>query len=291
MEFVPPHPTSEQSFCDPNNPHERIPFPSLDTPPTLDLSVIVPAYNEGDRLPPMLDEAISYLESRRKSATTGLSYEFIIVDDGSTDLTAAVAQTYAKTHSTDRVRVLRMQRNVGKGGAVRKGALSSRGRMVLMADADGATVFSDMEKLEAALTNEQFPAQVAVGSRAHLRREAVRGVVSRAFKRVVAIVGGVQGVQDTQCGFKMYVREAVRVAFEGQMLRRWAFDVENLYRVQCAGMNIVEVPVRWSEIAGSKLSVVKASFNMMFDMMRMRWMYGTGLWKIVQPYSGPLVRN
>lgn len=259
----------------------------------VDLSVVVPAYNEEARLPGMLDETLSYLEARRSP----FSYEVIVVDDGSRDRTASIAFEYASR----RVRVHMMAQNAGKGAAVRAGMLSARGRRMLMADADAATAFDDVERLEAALGDG---ADVAVGSRAHLRdggvvedggegkgkggrvhtgRDGLRSFVSWVFNLVVVYVGGVSGCRDTQCGFKLYSRRAARVAFEGQHLDRWAFDVENLYRVQAAGLKVVEVPVRWSEVPGSKLSVVKATINMMWDMLRMRYHYTVGSWTVSTP--------
>eukprot|EP00177_Eucheuma_denticulatum_P004548 GFKZ01008270.1.p1 GENE.GFKZ01008270.1~~GFKZ01008270.1.p1 ORF type:complete len:293 (+),score=17.82 GFKZ01008270.1:250-1128(+) len=277
-----PHPRSEESYEDPGvTDGSRGIFPSLSSAATIDVSVIVPAYNEQERLPSMLEETTSYLHSRC-TQEGDFSWEVIIVDDGSTDGTASVAMEFVRRYSSDRVRVLRMLGNVGKGGAVRRGVMVCRGRYVLMADADAATVFADVERLERVMSGGGV--DVVVGSRRHLRgahrRGVIRGFVSAVFGWVVVWVGGVRGVGDTQCGFKLYSREAARVAFVGQRLRRWAFDVENLYRVQKAGMRVAEVEVRWTEVAGSKLSVVKATVNMLWDMGRMRWGYWRGVWNV-----------
>ncbi|KAI0567724.1 dolichyl-phosphate beta-glucosyltransferase [Gracilaria domingensis] len=298
MAAASPHPHSEYSFEDPSQPNTRLPFPSLSDLASIDLSVVVPAYNESVRLPSMLDEALTYLSSRvAREKQPPFTYELLIVDDGSTDDTAAVVMRYVKRHGVQNVRLLRLQHNCGKGAAVKNGALSSRGRFILMADADAATVFSDVEKLERAIADERY--DVAIGSRAHLAhgggdkqgRSPLRKFVSVVFNLVVKTVGGVHGIQDTQCGFKLYSRRAARVAFSGQMLRRWAFDVENLYRVQSAGMKVVEVPVNWTEVPGSKLSVIKATVNMLLDMITMRYRYWTGAWRVtlpaVQPSSAP----
>lgn len=311
-----PHPASETSFIDPSDPHTRYPFAKLSDAGTIELSVIVPAYNEEARLPVMLDETLSYLEGRREATRTSgrpFTYEVIIVDDGSRDRTADVALEYVSKYSTEHVRLLRMVQNAGKGGAVRRGMLSARGRRLLMADADAATAFDDLERLERVFVDD---VEVAVGSRAHLRdakkkagnctsssgligcsmddskekgnkgagRDALRSFISMVFNLLVVYIGGVIGCRDTQCGFKLYSRRAARVAFEGQHLNRWAFDVENLYRVQSAKMKVVEVPVRWSEVPGSKLSVVKATINMAWDMTLMRYRYVTGAWTVSAPY-------
>lgn len=281
----PPPPDTETTFVDPALPAgRRVPFPSLFSSAEIELSVVIPAYNEQIRLPQMIDEALHYLTSRADE-NPSFSFEIIVVDDGSVDDTAETAFQYVKRFSADRVRVLRMQKNGGKGAAVRRGCLSTRGRYILMADADGATVFSDVERLECAVVENN--ADVAIGSRVHLKgkgsregRGLLRGFISTVFNLVVVYVGGVSGLRDTQCGFKLYSREAARIAFSGQKLERWAFDVENLYRCQRVGLRIVEVPVQWTEVPGSKLSVVKATINMMKDMLRMRFNYLSGNWEV-----------
>lgn len=277
-------PLRTYTFTDPDDQGKPIPFPTLADEPTLDLSVIIPAYNEEARLPSMLSETLTYLQNRSKRSS--FTYELIIVDDGSHDSTPSIVMAHSRQHSTDRVRLLRQIPNAGKGAAVRAGMISARGRTTLMADADAATVFSDLENLEDALA---MGADVAVGSRTHLKnssstsqvdRSPLRAFVSMVFHLLVVLVAGVSGIGDTQCGFKLYNRRATRVAFEDQHLERWAFDIENLYRVQRAGLRVVEVGVRWTEVPGSKLSVVKATINMAFDMLRMRFHYMTGRWKL-----------
>lgn len=266
--------------------------PLLTTPPSLELSIIVPAYNEQARLPSMLNETLTYL-TFRTTQNASFTWEVIVVDDGSRDATAATARRFAvERGERDRVRVVRLERNCGKGGAVRAGMLLARGRYMLMADADAATVFEEVERLEEAMAGGGV--DVAVGSRVHLRGKGVkegrgwlRGFLSMVFSWVVVYIGGVVALGDTQCGFKLYSREAARVAFVGQRLRRWAFDVENLYRVQKVGMTVVEVPVRWTEVPGSKLSVVRATLNMILDMVKMRYMYVTGRWR-VDVEEGPM---
>ena len=130
---------SEKVFQSGNN-HEA--FPSLDDESTIDLSVIVPAYNEEDRLPKMLEESTNYLQK------SGDTYEIIIVDDGSKDSTTKTALEWSQQLGSDKLRVLTLAKNLGKGGAVRRGMLVSRGKLLLFADADGATTFSELAKLK-----------------------------------------------------------------------------------------------------------------------------------------------
>eukprot|EP00180_Rhodochaete_pulchella_P004294 Plantae.Rhodophyta-Rhodochaete_pulchella.ctg7989.p1 GENE.Plantae.Rhodophyta-Rhodochaete_pulchella.ctg7989~~Plantae.Rhodophyta-Rhodochaete_pulchella.ctg7989.p1 ORF type:complete len:298 (+),score=49.46 Plantae.Rhodophyta-Rhodochaete_pulchella.ctg7989:129-1022(+) len=269
---------SEEAFVDPNNAGQRFPFPSLFGEAELDLSVIVPAYNEVDRLPAMMDECVPFLVDRKQR------FEIIVVDDGSRDATADLALSYTKKYGSDMVRVLRLQKNSGKGAAVRKGMLRARGNYLLMADADAATRFSDLLDLMDGLRSvEENELGIAVGSRYQATSKATRSfarkLVSKVFNLVVEYVGGVRGISDTQCGFKVYTRKAAQATFSEQHLDRWAFDVENLYLAQRAKIPIIEVPVQWSEVPGSKLSVVKATINMFRDIVLMRFRYLTGQWK------------
>lgn len=153
---------------------------------------------------------------------------------------------------------------------------------MLMADADAATRFSDIRKLEAAIRPDEKMA-VVVGSRRKseitTNRSFLRRFFSFGFNWYTKIVGGVYGLEDTQCGFKLYTRDAARAAFPPMKLRRWAFDVESLYLAQSAGASLYSTDVHWCEIPGSKLSVVKATINMARDIFLMRFNYMTGRWK------------
>ncbi|KAG7198217.1 hypothetical protein KM043_005624 [Ampulex compressa] len=168
-------------------------FPSLQDDWSVHLSVIIPAYNEEERLPPMLDECLEYLEKREK---LGLTYELIIVNDGSTDKTVSIVEEYAVKYKN--IKMLSLVKNRGKGGAVRLGMLSARGSVILFADADGATKFKDLEKLEASLKDvlnldytvkpEEVSMSNAVicGSRAHLEKEET---AKRSFFRLFLMHG------------------------------------------------------------------------------------------------------
>eukprot|EP00750_Incisomonas_marina_P026199 INCI5881.6.p1 GENE.INCI5881.6~~INCI5881.6.p1 ORF type:complete len:286 (+),score=53.07 INCI5881.6:117-974(+) len=165
---------AEQSFYDPVS-KKRVNFPSLHDPATLDVSLVVPAWNEEKRIPPMLDATLAYFK-RRLKLEPNLTYEIIIVDDGSSDHTCNVVEGYISRHpeGTERIRLLKLVHNRGKGGAVREGMLRARGSRVLMVDADGATEIADLDKLEATLrkaSKHGEPAMV-VGSRYWLEVEA-----------------------------------------------------------------------------------------------------------------------
>ncbi|XP_038134727.1 dolichyl-phosphate beta-glucosyltransferase [Cyprinodon tularosa] len=271
---------------------ERKPFPSLHDPFSRELTVVVPAYNEELRMPVMLDEAMQYLENRQKQ-NPSFTYEVIVVDDGSKDKTTEVALQYTNKYSADKVRVLMLVKNRGKGGAVRMGTLSSRGKLILMADADGATKFADIEKVEAGLKEVNAgPENLAIscGSRAHLEKDSV---AQRSVFRTFLMYGFhflvwffcVRGIKDTQCGFKLFTREAALKTFSSLHVERWAFDVELLYIAQCFKIPIAEVAVNWTEIAGSKLVPFWSWLQMGRDLIFIRLRYITGAWKLQSPHK------
>ncbi|KFD47233.1 hypothetical protein M514_11882 [Trichuris suis] len=276
----------ERFYIDPENPERRIQFPSLSDKATLDLTVIVPSKDEEKRLPKMLDECLSYLNSRvqRDDAFT---YEVIIVDDGSLDATYQVALDYSRRYGIDRVRVLKLRHNRGKGGAVRLGVVCSRGRQILFADADGATKFSDLQLLEKAIVDDLGNPNiaVAVGSRAHLEKESI---VHRSVFRTILMFGFhllvwlfcVRTVRDTQCGFKLFTRSAATALFPSLHMERWAFDVELLFLAESLRIPIAEVAVNWHEVDGSKLNPFLASLEMGMDIVKIWLRYTFGLWQV-----------
>ncbi|XP_069323429.1 dolichyl-phosphate beta-glucosyltransferase isoform X2 [Eulemur rufifrons] len=234
-------------------------LPSIWDSPTKRLSVVVPSYNEEKRLPVMMDEALGYLEKRQR-------------------------------YGSDKIRVITLVKNRGKGGAVRMGVFSSRGEKILMADADGATKFPDVEKLEKGLNDLQpWPDQMAIacGSRAHLEKESI---AQRSYFRTLLMYGFhflvwflcVKGVRDTQCGFKLLTREAASRTFSSLHIERWAFDVELLYIAQFLKIPIAEIAVNWTEIEGSKLVPFWSWLQMGKDLLFIRLRYLTGAWRLEQ---------
>uniref|UniRef100_A0A2R5LKZ9 Dolichyl-phosphate beta-glucosyltransferase n=1 Tax=Ornithodoros turicata TaxID=34597 RepID=A0A2R5LKZ9_9ACAR len=276
----------EMTFKDPAQPGTRIPFPHLKDEPTIDLSVIVPAYEEEKRLPPMLDECLEHLENKQKS-NKSFKYEVILVDDGSRDRTSEVGLSYCLRHGSERVRVLTLVKNRGKGGAVRMGMLSARGKLLLFADADGATRFSDIEKLNDAMEElqETSDTSVVVGSRAHLEKDSI---ATRSIFRTILMFGfhflvwlfAVRGIRDTQCGFKLFTREAAKYLFASLHVERWAFDVEMLYLAQKLGFPMKEVAVHWTEIEGSKVVPFWTWLEMGRDLFLIWMRYTVGAWTI-----------
>lgn len=238
----------------------------------------------------MLDEALEYLENRARKDVR-YKYEVIVVSDGSRDHTVEVALEYSKKFGTKRVRVLKLVQNRGKGGAVRLGMLSARGRYLLFADADGATRFSDFTKLEESmskLTADWRNDAIVVGSRAHLEKQAI---ASRSFFRTILMHGfhllvwlfAVKEVRDTQCGFKLMTRSAAQTIFKIMHVERWAFDVELLFLAQQHRMPINEVAVNWTEIDGSKVTPFWSWLEMGRDLFLIWLRYTVGAWKVDPP--------
>ena len=214
-------------------------------------SVVIPAYNEAERLPRYLEEVVTYFEGR------GEPYEVLVVDDGSTDDTARAVLTAAHAHGA--VRLSRLGRNQGKGAAVRRGMLDARGEYRLFADADGATPIGELKRLEPALVGG---ADLAIGSRVLVdpsvsvaaRRHRV--VAGRFFNWMVARIG-LRGIADSQCGFKGFRAAAAEDLFGRLRTRGFGFDVELLLRARARGYRITEVAVNWADQPGSKVGVLK----------------------------------
>lgn len=217
----------------------------------MDLTVVVPAYNEEIRLRPTLDAICAHL---RADPERWGSWELIVVDDGSTDGTAEIAREAAKEEP--RIHVLSDGVNRGKGHALRTGVLASYGRRVLFTDADLATPVGELDRLDAEMT--ATGADAAIGSRAHpdarieVHQRRLREWLGRLGNALIRVVA-VSGIRDTQCGFKLFDGEKARAAFAASRLDGWAIDVEILRHFRRAGWQVTEVPVSWSHMPGSKV--------------------------------------
>ncbi|XAR72017.1 Dolichyl-phosphate beta-glucosyltransferase [Bertholletia excelsa] len=293
------HSQTHPIFEDPNS-LKQVPCPYIFDTAEKYISLIIPAFNEEQRLPGALDKTLSYLQDRA-AKDKSFSYEVVIVDDGSSDGTKTAAFDFVKKFSVEYVRVVLLERNQGKGEAIRKGMLHSRGELLLMLDADGATKVNDLEKLENqihAVAERELggsPASdpsrrisdipiAAFGSRAHLEEKALairkwyRYVLMKGFHIMVLLAAG-PGIHDTQCGFKMFTRAAARKLFTNIRLKRWCFDVELFYLCKHFGVHLIEVSVNWSEVPGSKMNLLSIP-SMLWELVLMWVGYRTGMWKI-----------
>ncbi|KAL2432543.1 Dolichyl-phosphate beta-glucosyltransferase [Exophiala dermatitidis] len=360
-------------------------------PAELFMTLVVPAFNEEDRLTGMLEEAVNFLETeygssagigsekkdttatetsipasivdngndeksdgtatttrRRKangtttttatnttssssttatdtSSTTSPSsqprrpqpqlrgWEILVVDDGSTDSTVLTAQTFSRVHILPKqprrlsgpwthrseqgvkippgsIRIVSLEENRGKGGAVTHGMRHARGQYVVFADADGASKFSDLSKLVQACQEieDQDGRGVAVGSRAHLvgseavvKRSKLRNFLMHSFHLLLKLMTPPQTarIKDTQCGFKLFSRPTLPYIVPHMHMDGWIFDVEMLMLAEFAGIPVAEVPVGWKEVVGSKLNVVRDSIGMAVGLAVLRICWSTGIYR------------
>jgi dolichyl-phosphate beta-glucosyltransferase len=227
-------------------------------------SVVIPAYNEGRRLPRYLYEVVTYFDGRDEP------YEVLVVDDGSTDDTAVRVCEMAAEHRG--IALLSLPVNRGKGAAVAAGMRRARGAFRLMADADGATPIVEIKRLEAAV---QGGADLAVGSRAladpsvDVLARTHRRLAGRVFIALVRALG-VRQVVDTQCGFKLFRGPVADDLFGALRTDGFGFDVELVLRAERAGYRIAEVPVNWADQPGSKVGVLKDGPRMIAQIIAAR---------------------
>lgn len=236
------------------------------------VSFIIPAYNEAARLGALLERLIDYAASQPYAA------EVIVVDDGSTDATAEIAREAGQRGPSVPVRVLRHERNRGKGAAVRTGVLAATGDVALYLDADGATPPEEAPKLLDLLA---AGAEVAAGTRVHAGGDmrASQPPLRRIGGRLFALARRrliLSDVEDTQCGFKALRREAARAIFSRQRLDGWSFDAEVLYLARRLGFTVAQTPVAWRHVEGSRFQEqfgLRLALREVRDLLRIRWLH------------------
>ena len=228
------------------------------------LTIIIPAYNEELRLSPSLELIASYIQK------SGRETEILVVDDGSRDRTAAVAESFRGRIPL--LRVVPNGENRGKGYSVRHGMQEARGEIVLFTDADLSAPIEEADKLLAALGEYD----VAIGSRAldrnliAVHESGFREFAGIVFNKIVRIVLWLPFV-DTQCGFKAFRRERCKIIFEQQRIERFGFDPELLYLARHHGLKSVEIPVRWAHSPATKVNMLRDSVQMFLDVFTIRW--------------------
>ncbi len=229
------------------------------------LSIIIPAYNEEQRIGKSLQAIVAYLQQQPYAA------EVIVVDDGSRDGTIDAVAPFGGGRPP--VYVRRNSQNRGKGFSVRHGFTQARGAYLLFCDADLSTPIAEVEKLLAAL---QEPAEIAIGSRAlpesrvEVHQPWYRESMGRLFNRFVQVLA-VPGIRDTQCGFKCFRREAALEICRRMTRERFGFDVEMLYLARRLGYRVREVPVIWRNSPESRVHILRDSLSMLGDLLRIRW--------------------
>jgi len=233
-------------------------------------SIVIPAYNEGQRVEATLEKVVAYV------AKMGWAAEVIVVDDGSRDATPEIVREWA--HRNPIIRLVENPGNRGKGYSVRHGMMEAQGEVLLFTDADLSSPIHEAEKLIAAI---QQGADIAIGSRwlrAELQTERqplYRQFFGRIFNLLLRMVLGLR-FKDTQCGLKAFTRAAAQAIFPRQRIERWGFDPEILFLANKTWMVITEVPVEWAHDERSNINPVKDGFKMLYELLRIRWYHLTG---------------
>lgn len=228
---------------------------------------MVPAYNEEVRILPTVGAVASYVSE------LDFEWELIVSDDGSLDRTVELVANLELPNA----RLLTTDSNRGKGNAVRQGMVAATGEYVLFCDADFSTPIVEVEKLMAPLVDGRY--DIAVGSRVvpgydMENRSAMKRAVNSGISVIVKTLGGLE-ITDTQCGFKLFTKQAASILFEMQCVEGYAFDVEILHIARRLGFRIIEIPVHWYEAPFSSVDPVRDSVKVLGDAVRIRWSVGS----------------
>lgn len=241
-------------------------MPTSDAEP-MQLSLIVPAYNEEKRLARMLAAYLPFFSGRY-----GHGFEMLVVVNGTSDGTATVAGGYSATFP--QLKCIVESRRIGKGGAVMLGFGAAQGDLVGFVDADGSTppeafqdLVSHIGEAGAIIASRWLP-----GAQVSPRQPFSRRLASRLFNMMVRLVLGIK-LSDTQCGAKLLKREAVRQILPSLGITQWAFDVDLLFQLRRAGYRIVEIPTAWHDVSGSRVKIIRASLEMFVAIVRLRLLY------------------
>jgi dolichyl-phosphate beta-glucosyltransferase len=222
------------------------------------LSVVIPAYNEADRITKTLERVIDYLRKQT------YDWELLIVDDGSRDQTSSVVEAYIQHEPS--AQLIRYQPNAGKGKAVRTGIQASSGDFVLFMDADESTQITELEKGLPWILEHEY--DIAIGSRGiresqiSVSQPRYRIIGARIFKWVFLGLFGLRFIQDTQCGFKMFKGDKARWLFAQLRIDGYMFDIESLYVAHYMGFTIKEFPVEWENNPDSRLRIFYDTYRM-----------------------------
>ncbi|MFA7253155.1 MAG: dolichyl-phosphate beta-glucosyltransferase [Patescibacteria group bacterium] len=223
----------------------------------MELSIIIPVYNEEKRIGKTLSELQEYLSKCK------LEYEVIVVDDGSTDQTSFMLYRYKSF-----IKILPVWPNRGKGHAIRLGMLMASGQKILFMDADLATPLYEVKKI----LQISGDYDLVIGSRSDqkiAKRERFRSLCAKIFNSVTKVIFPLQ-IKDTQCGFKLFTNAAAKEIFSRARINRWAFDIEVLFLAKKLGFSIGEQSVAWEEKAGSKVRMFRDASRMIVDLVRIR---------------------
>lgn len=232
------------------------------------LSIVIPVYNEEKRIEKTLLELFRYQKINKLKA------EIVVVDDGSTDGTMSVLKKYIK-----RIKIIPVSPNRGKGFAIKIGMIAASGEKVLFMDADLATPLTEIEKI---IEKSKFY-DIVIGSRklkeSKVQRNVLRNILGKAFGFISHLLVPLD-CKDSQCGFKIFTKSAALNIFNRSRINRWAFDIEVLYLASLLNYRVLEMPVSWREVAGSKVKIFKDAFLMLRDLLKIRFFVLKGAYNI-----------
>jgi len=240
-----------------------------------ELSIVIPAYNESRRISPTLKSAITYFSSQN------ISFEIIVVDDGSSDDTINTCkEIFMSEKNANDHKIISLSKNKGKGFAVKTGVEESTGRYILFCDADGATPFNQYAKLREAM----LFSEIAIGSRykdrstTEKKQPLYRIILSRTVN-IIAQIFLIEGISDTQCGFKLFRNNIGKEIFAKQKIERFAFDIEFLMLSKAKGYRIAEIPVIWIDKDGSKVEGIRDGIRTLRDFVLIKFYMMFGFYK------------
>lgn len=225
------------------------------------LTIVVPVFNEAQRIAPFLTEVAEYVNR------CTFSCEVLLVDDGSTDQTIPLVKSLLEQDVPGMYRIEQLERNQGKGGALRKGMLSARGRYILFLDADGSTSISELDNFVPAFSADN-DIYIAIRTKKHAA-PLKRKLFGYGYIFLANFILGMR-VSDFTCGFKCYSQKAARTIFSRQRLNNWSFDAEDLFIAKKFGFRIREIPVYWKHVGDSKVKVLKNVIVCGIDLLRIR---------------------
>ncbi|MBI5533551.1 MAG: glycosyltransferase family 2 protein [Deltaproteobacteria bacterium] len=242
------------------------------------LSIVIPSYNEEKRLGASLDRIRDFLASK------AYEREVLVVNDGSKDATSEVARGCIDDFRKAGIdlRVIENPGNRGKGFSVKNGILQSRGEIALFTDADLSAPITEADKLVGPIERGDYDVVIASralsGSVIPVHQSIIRETAGRTFNVLMRSIVGLP-YKDTQCGFKAFRVDKSRPAFEKQVIEGFGFDAELLFLALRQGLRILEVPVEWSHVEGSKVGLLSDSTRMFTDLVKIRWNELKGVYK------------
>jgi dolichyl-phosphate beta-glucosyltransferase len=230
----------------------------------MEISIVIPAYNEEKRIGKTLKKVYEYFKEKK------IEFEIIVVDDGSNDKTVEIVEKFS--FDKKEIRILKHEKNMGKGAAVKTGILNAKGELILFTDADLSTPIEEFEKLKKEIENGY---DIAIGSRGLKDSKIVipqpfyRRIIGKIFPFLVRLIV-INDFKDTQCGFKLFKKEAGKKIFSQLKTDGFAFDVEVLARGKKENFKIAEVPVVWINSPYSSVKIFKDSFKMFISLLKIR---------------------